>query len=412
MYKKTFLLQQHTPLIHFQHDQAGAFLRATEVKPRLDAFLSRKLKNVTNDFKVGFGHNDNNAFNYKLRIRPMGKFKPTGIETKDHKGRDQKFPGFFANMGDKGEQGSDKMFVFTEDPVEVTVTTFHPELAEHIAKYMAEFWATHNFMTRKSKGFGSFSLIEDGKPFYKPRNSYFFELNCGHNNLRQEFEKLFERILLFYRALRSGINEVRGGGRTVIYFKSMMFLYAKHKRHQWDKRKMRYDLFKNDRKFREMTSRRTDPDNPVNYNKGEPYLYRDMLGLASSTKWMSYGNATVEKEAKGVARYPSPLTLKPIHVGDGYYEVYLLNDTDADALGTMADTNFKLSTRGSSTDMKTPPAFDLSDYLNFVASYFDSHKDVYEHVDQQRNQADWRTHTLNDIFEQLAGQHPINSNPK
>lgn len=32
-------LQQHTPLIHFQHYQDGATLRASEVKPRLDKFL-------------------------------------------------------------------------------------------------------------------------------------------------------------------------------------------------------------------------------------------------------------------------------------------------------------------------------------------------------------------------------------
>jgi hypothetical protein len=43
MYKLEFTLQQHTPLIHFQHDQAGATLRATEVKPKLDQFIIEKL---------------------------------------------------------------------------------------------------------------------------------------------------------------------------------------------------------------------------------------------------------------------------------------------------------------------------------------------------------------------------------
>lgn len=32
-------LKQHTPLIHFQHDQYGATLRASEVKPKLDKFI-------------------------------------------------------------------------------------------------------------------------------------------------------------------------------------------------------------------------------------------------------------------------------------------------------------------------------------------------------------------------------------
>lgn len=39
----TVKLKQHTPLIHFQHDQYGATLRASEVKPKLDKFLIERL---------------------------------------------------------------------------------------------------------------------------------------------------------------------------------------------------------------------------------------------------------------------------------------------------------------------------------------------------------------------------------
>ena len=39
----TVTLKQHTPLIHFQHDQYGATLRASEVKPKLDKFILTKL---------------------------------------------------------------------------------------------------------------------------------------------------------------------------------------------------------------------------------------------------------------------------------------------------------------------------------------------------------------------------------
>ena len=38
-----FTLRQHTPIIHFQHHQDGATLRASEVKPKLDKFLIEKL---------------------------------------------------------------------------------------------------------------------------------------------------------------------------------------------------------------------------------------------------------------------------------------------------------------------------------------------------------------------------------
>ncbi|MEZ4966906.1 MAG: hypothetical protein R2791_16805 [Saprospiraceae bacterium] len=46
-FKLEFTLKQHTPLIHFQHDQAGATLRATEVKARLDAFVTETWKLVS-----------------------------------------------------------------------------------------------------------------------------------------------------------------------------------------------------------------------------------------------------------------------------------------------------------------------------------------------------------------------------
>lgn len=39
MHKLTVTLKQHTPLIHFQHSQEGATLRASEVKPKLDKFI-------------------------------------------------------------------------------------------------------------------------------------------------------------------------------------------------------------------------------------------------------------------------------------------------------------------------------------------------------------------------------------
>ena len=43
MKKLEIKLKQHTPLIHFQHDQEGATLRASEVKPKLDRFILAKL---------------------------------------------------------------------------------------------------------------------------------------------------------------------------------------------------------------------------------------------------------------------------------------------------------------------------------------------------------------------------------
>ena len=53
-FKVNFTLKQHTPIIHFQSDQSGATLRATELKPKLDSFLIEQLnltETITKDNK-------------------------------------------------------------------------------------------------------------------------------------------------------------------------------------------------------------------------------------------------------------------------------------------------------------------------------------------------------------------------
>lgn len=53
MYKLEFKLEQHTPIIHFQAKDAGATLRASEVKPKLDKFVLMQIgKRFVNDPKA------------------------------------------------------------------------------------------------------------------------------------------------------------------------------------------------------------------------------------------------------------------------------------------------------------------------------------------------------------------------
>lgn len=42
-HQHSFILRQHTPMIHFQHKQAGATLRPSELKSKLDRFIIGKL---------------------------------------------------------------------------------------------------------------------------------------------------------------------------------------------------------------------------------------------------------------------------------------------------------------------------------------------------------------------------------
>ena len=88
MIQLEFKLEQQTPLLHFQHTQQGATLRATEVKPRFDRWLvqnvwdnqfhscktflvgydPKKPDDLERKFKEGY-----RALNYKMRIEPVGQ---------------------------------------------------------------------------------------------------------------------------------------------------------------------------------------------------------------------------------------------------------------------------------------------------------------------------------------------------
>src|SRR6185503_1492446 len=74
MQKLIFNLKQHTPIIHFQHDQDGATLRATEVKPKLDRFIIEK-NGVINGAREGysdwFASDKHGAIDYKLSINSI-----------------------------------------------------------------------------------------------------------------------------------------------------------------------------------------------------------------------------------------------------------------------------------------------------------------------------------------------------
>lgn len=61
IHKLTISLRQHTPLIHFQHDQEGATLRASEIKPKLDRFVIKQAFHDSFDeckeFLIGYNPN-------------------------------------------------------------------------------------------------------------------------------------------------------------------------------------------------------------------------------------------------------------------------------------------------------------------------------------------------------------------
>ena len=142
IHKLEVKLKQHTPLIHFQHDQEGATLRASEVKPKLDKYILKQLDTELRVQGESQGwikrNNDKVWLDYKMQIVAGGR----------------RYEHTLSIINDKN-----KCAVVFE---EVTMTIRCPEhlsiLSETLKKHIRDFFVVYNFGFRQSKGYGSFTV--------------------------------------------------------------------------------------------------------------------------------------------------------------------------------------------------------------------------------------------------------------
>lgn len=219
MQKLSITLKQHTPLIHFQHYEDGATLRATEVKPKLDRFIWEKWEkeeggkeqaynkyckfligypnpNLKEKFDSGF-----RALDYKMIFQNSGQ--------NVHPIRGQ-YPCFFGNMGVANDE--EKKFLAFFDRIEATLKSFTIDIEKTILKYLTEFFILHNFGTRTSKGFGGFVTESTSQTDFENQLKIKFKTvyrkglpNSRDYDFKRDHEKLFKEIEKEYKWLKSGI---------------------------------------------------------------------------------------------------------------------------------------------------------------------------------------------------------------
>ncbi len=166
-FKLEIQLEQYTPLLHFQGDKAGACLRATEVKPKLDrfvlAYIQRKGITLPDSW---FAKKENkeeflavrSALQYKMRFEAVGDGNPQEFERGKSK-TGQCMPEaalYFGFIGKKDSFGMRSLFY--KDGIRMTILCFIPGLMELLIKLIVPFFAMHCFGTRSNKGFGSFGV--------------------------------------------------------------------------------------------------------------------------------------------------------------------------------------------------------------------------------------------------------------
>ena len=241
----TVKLKQHTPLIHFQHNQYGATLRASEVKPKLDRFLLSSLNDINdeeyNDVADSYNRNnpgkdfdslsvkeqrkevedyivkkyswligkgEHQALNYKMRISIDGdsnteeyliaslmngdgikKLKSDSINVLN------KTP-YFAqekentailrnNDRHNAWKKIGKKGIIEKGAVDIVIVSSNDNLLEYISKHIQSFMLSTNFGTRQSKGFGSFTVVE-------------IELNGKSVPLKEDIELLKNNFTFVY----------------------------------------------------------------------------------------------------------------------------------------------------------------------------------------------------------------------
>lgn len=257
----TVKLKQHTPLIHFQHDQEGATLRASEVKPKLDRFIIKHVFHNSFDeckeFLIGYNPDPNKmedsiktlrskwdagyrALAYKMRIEaksfqdisiPIKLVRKNGEIQTDDIGRQlyatNNYPDNNASliMSNIGGRAKEEVFnTSIANSITIVIQVNSDYLQSEIKKQLYSFFAANSFGNRTSKGFGSFEVISiNGEEVqgYLDTDSYIlsFTLSLGQEmNKVTVFKDVFKIIQILWKSLKT-INGIKGKAERNVLLK-------------------------------------------------------------------------------------------------------------------------------------------------------------------------------------------------
>lgn len=324
-FKVNFTLKQHTPIIHFQSNQSGATLRATELKPKFDKFLKKYAFDgeIPKEFLID---KDKDSLDYKVKITTNGDVE-------------KKLPNsflFFANNAVKDEK--DKTYMLKTQSIEIEFFSFKTEILKNIKDKFEEFMLVTNFGARSNKGYGGFcKSMQNTEKILKKYYPIAFKIN-NPNILKWE-----EKVDTTHKLLKSGIN-------FKSYSKSLLFQYMCTKNIRWEKRKIKEE-FPSLAKGKE----------PIDCHLKKEYRYiRAMLGLAGINEYQGKQIVAISDKNEEIDRFNSPIIYKVID-----NNIYLLCDRSYEKI---MDKTFTFKFKDRSFDIKTPnkDEFDLYEFLKFV----------------------------------------------
>lgn len=388
-------LIQQTPYIHFQHNQDGAILRATEVKPKLDKFIRKKMGgDVPEDWLIRT-EGSTKALNYKMR------FYVTGEPVKSEAGRyaveahnagskearsaaNNKMRAeingmYFGNMvpGKVQDYAAEveKQFretVFYREPIEMTILCMIPELRTKIAEVLDEFFLRYNFGCRQTKGFGGFAtetiLKMDCVKAYNKMGYPFFYADAripANTDAKQKYGILLNHAMTLYALLKGGLN--LPGNQYVKAYIQREYL------DQWEPEK----YIGSDKAFTKSCVLKLNGDgDDADY---DDYVFiRALLGLADHFEYLKkdYGKPlgkTVTIHHDTIARFPSPIIIKII--GSQLFFLF-----DVEAVQEILDQEFHFRSTDQNnhpTDevIRTPKTFRTADARELMSGFVEFFND-------------------------------------
>lgn len=362
MQRLTFELIQHTPIIHFQANDKGATLRASEVKPKLDKYLMRKFEKKRTKSKKENKliplqkwciPNQEQALDYKLSfLLDAGAsnkiFLPISSTI-----RKEILPieaellsesPYFANeeyIKEGDEQWSEVRYAIQcSKKIQGVIYSKHKDLCTEIEKHLEEFFLRHNFGARQTKGFGSFTLFSvNGEKKTRDFDIYFREKEAYKLNVStKELEEVFREIQRKHSQIKT---------------KSLRRFFNS---------KTEFDLFK-------------DMQGGKEFNENDFLFVRPLLGLANKYDFSDdqrYETIKVNhnppEDAFTIERFGSPLLYKPIQTSIGKYEIYvLLKGIPRQIKGTSFQL---LASEETSPTIKTPSELELRTFIEEKCNSF------------------------------------------
>ena len=405
-------LKQHTPLAHFQHEQYGATLRASEVKPKLDDYIiatefNNDFQKVKNYLKRGGNISDddlekkfNNGFralDYQLKIVADGEQKlnvtlgtwskdvserqPDGRTKTVTKYQTDDFPMLLSNMGGK-EDASKLVNLVLHNSISMTViSNNNHNLLGILKSALPKFFAITNFGQRSSKGFGSFTVFRfdtekpicwDAAQYYEADSPYMIFNVATETDISEKKKQMaiMEVIDFYWKCLKAGINYTRTtivNGEKVAqfpdrYIKSYLYvsLNADPYNKTWEKRSIK-------RRFGLGTDRLVRP------NLNTPVFARGLLGCPD--KYL-YGKKEIKVEhlenndsPDKIERIPSPIYFKPVCIKNKVYIYLLFNEKIVSYLKSVPMKTFRFTYDGKTLDLELDIFLQKAGFNQFIDEF-------------------------------------------